>query len=75
MASFIDQAHAMNSEVLAKDLRVHDRFLFDDQLLTVVEPPQIHRGLVEIWVAEWDTPFEATTSTHVSVLQDTAGAL
>ena len=57
----------MNTSAKAVDLGVGDRFLFDDQVLTVAEPPQVTWGLVEIWVEEWDYPFEATDSTKVDL--------
>lgn len=57
----------MKLSARAVDLGVGDRFLFDDQVLTVAEPPQVTWGLVEIWVEEWDCPFEATDSTMVDL--------
>ncbi|HEY9468852.1 MAG TPA: hypothetical protein VIQ76_04470 [Propionibacteriaceae bacterium] len=57
----------MNTSVKAVDLGLGDRFLFDEEVLTVAEPPQVTWGLVEIWVEEWDHPFEATDSTKVDL--------
>lgn len=56
----VDPDRCMGSDVLLTRLRMGDRFAFDDEVLTVVEPPQIVWGLVEVWVAEWDTPFQGT---------------
>lgn len=55
----------MNTSARAVDLRIGDRFLFDDQVLSVAQPPQVTGGLVEIWAEEWDSPFEGTDSTMV----------
>lgn len=54
-----------NTDTAVMDLRVGDAFLFDGQVLTVAEPPQAVWGLVEIWVEEWDRPFESMVGSTV----------
>lgn len=57
----------MNRSAKVVELVIGDQFLFDDQVLTVAEPPQLNWGLVEVWVEEWDYPFEASVSSRVQV--------
>lgn len=52
-------------EVLLVDLKFGDRFVFDDFVFTVIEPPQCNWGLVEVWIEEQDWPFEGGETSTV----------
>jgi hypothetical protein len=53
---------AGGEEVLMMDLQIGDRFIVDDHVYTVEEPPQSVWGLLEVWVEELDWPLDGSDS-------------
>ena len=63
-----DEQQEAEDEILLVDLRIGDQFTFDGFVLTVIEPPQSNWGMVEVWVAEQDWPFEGGELSTVRII-------